>query len=821
MGFIGRAREKELADRSLDASEPSASIFLGKRGIGKSAFLRDIGRRHPDSTLLAVNRSERIWPYSGLSAFAHALGGQRATAIDRVTTASSEWTDFRVADETSRVLHATSGTHQILLIDDLDEMDAASSLALAYVFGRLPGTGLRVIASATRIDGRHPFWSLPQIRLAPLTHAESVEVASATLGPSTARGVLHIVAASTGGNPSAIRRVRLAPHEQAGESPVPLPLRLRAEVPPRPEEELSIDRRNPTVHRLLTLLALAPETAREAVTGLLPDGASLVDDLLDAGILTSHAGMIRVADPLDRISLYRSLDARERLSGHEELQRAHSGSSPRLEQWHRSFAETSDESAGLLESAAHYVVGGDAAAAVEFAEQALTRAGTVAGRDRALVRLGEALCDEGYFALAELYLARATSLDDEDVSVLARIVSLRVADALDGVVDDAIVDSYVASSAEIDAVGCVRLLEEVARIRIRRREYPRARARLVAARSLASGSLSLEHRLMNAIIDPHTSNASTGLRFADLATDPTEPDAVVDLTAPELALLIRFLTMTERYGLARRRAAFHLERMDRLAPFWEEFIRRLLVENEFRAGDTPGAKDALTAWERSALSELKTDAARHLSAIGARAVQPDVDVEHLEEMIAEGRALCLREHNAALPPFFDVLDARCALASGRLDDAVELFRDAMSDVHAPEDPAVMRCASDLVEALCTLGRTDEALEALGRFEADVERYPSRWAERAVARARAVCARSTDGTRSEGAAVSKGGTVVPLSCLTDDEREVAQLVHRGLRNREIAAQLFVSTRTVELRLTRIYRKLEVRSRSHLASVLVNE
>jgi len=47
-----------------------------------------------------------------------------------------------------------------------------------------------------------------------------------------------------------------------------------------------------------------------------------------------------------------------------------------------------------------------------------------------------------------------------------------------------------------------------------------------------------------------------------------------------------------------------------------------------------------------------------------------------------------------------------------------------------------------------------------------------------------------------------------------------LVEKGLRNREIAASLFLSLRTVELRLTGIYRKLGVTSRAHLIARLHN-
>jgi DNA-binding CsgD family transcriptional regulator len=51
-------------------------------------------------------------------------------------------------------------------------------------------------------------------------------------------------------------------------------------------------------------------------------------------------------------------------------------------------------------------------------------------------------------------------------------------------------------------------------------------------------------------------------------------------------------------------------------------------------------------------------------------------------------------------------------------------------------------------------------------------------------------------------------------LTASEHQVASLAVRGLQNREIAGRLFMSVKTVEAHLTRIYRKLEVRTRVEL-------
>jgi DNA-binding CsgD family transcriptional regulator/tetratricopeptide (TPR) repeat protein len=57
-------------------------------------------------------------------------------------------------------------------------------------------------------------------------------------------------------------------------------------------------------------------------------------------------------------------------------------------------------------------------------------------------------------------------------------------------------------------------------------------------------------------------------------------------------------------------------------------------------------------------------------------------------------------------------------------------------------------------------------------------------------------------------------------LTASERRVAELIASGRTNREVAAQLFMSPKTVEAKLARIYRKLGVHSRAQLGVQLAD-
>lgn len=90
---------------------------------------------------------------------------------------------------------------------------------------------------------------------------------------------------------------------------------------------------------------------------------------------------------------------------------------------------------------------------------------------------------------------------------------------------------------------------------------------------------------------------------------------------------------------------------------------------------------------------------------------------------------------------------------------------------------------------------DEAVAIFGRLGAVL------WASRA----RDELARIPGRRRSE------------TDALTATEERIAALVARGRSNREVAAELFLSVKTVEVTLTRVYGKLGVRSRAELAAV----
>jgi ATP/maltotriose-dependent transcriptional regulator MalT len=149
--------------------------------------------------------------------------------------------------------------------------------------------------------------------------------------------------------------------------------------------------------------------------------------------------------------------------------------------------------------------------------------------------------------------------------------------------------------------------------------------------------------------------------------------------------------------------------------------------------------------------------------------------------------------------------ARChgllAAAEGNLEAAFSAFERSLDDA-APfplERARTLLCLGTVRRRAQQKRSARDALEqALAVFE---ELGARLWAEKARAELRRISGRRA--TSDE---------------LTETERRVAELAAKGRTNKEIAAELYLGVSTVEGHLSRVYRKLGIRSRTELTSRL---
>jgi DNA-binding NarL/FixJ family response regulator len=153
-----------------------------------------------------------------------------------------------------------------------------------------------------------------------------------------------------------------------------------------------------------------------------------------------------------------------------------------------------------------------------------------------------------------------------------------------------------------------------------------------------------------------------------------------------------------------------------------------------------------------------------------------------------------------------VARAEIALAAGDAETAAGLALEAAAEQERRRsmlDALPSRiCAG---RALAALGRRDEAEAELRRVAEEAERREAwRFRDEAASELRRL------GVRLKAAA-GRGGDE-----LTEREREIAALVAEGRSNKQVAAALFLSEKTIEHHLSRVYGKLGVRSRTELAA-----
>ncbi|PZG16141.1 ATP-binding protein [Nonomuraea aridisoli] len=762
----------------------------------------------------------------------------------------------------------------VCVVDDFQWVDRASADALLFAARRL---GTERIAMLLAVRGDLPVKGVPSLEVGGLPEPAAAELLDA--GATIAAGVKQRLVALTAGNPLALRETvrRLSPAQLDGREPLPDPLpggsRLFGEqVTALPDE----------ARQVALLAALDGDLGLVSrAAARLGVGREALDELEAAGLARVTGASVRFRHPLVRSAVYESATPAVRRDAHAMLaavadegagERAEGGAEGDRRAWHLAAAALGPDEAvaGALARAAARARDcggyGDSATALtraaELTPDPLIRAARL--KDAAVAAwLG------GLPGRAESLLAEAREHAGNDAALGTEIAQLRgrlelnsgsAAEAVRVLSAGGSLGMLADASEAASYVGDTAAMIEIGR---RAEAYPEGFLRDVVAGigaalsgrddgpELLRRALARTGELREAAEFLWATAAASYLGEADLSAELAARAgrvARVSGMTGQLPVVLEFVATAERIAgrpaesraiseegleLAREAGyantvAAHLANLAVCAALRgeEETCRRHAQEAlAIALPHRVGLRASVAAYALGMLDlGLGRYAAAHdrftaLVAAGPGAGHPTTvwrsTPDRIEAAVGAGdlesarTALQAYEQWSAHAATAEsrALLARCrALVSPSEEDAQEGFAEALR-LHANPYEAA-RTGLLLGERLRRAHRPAEARPHLrAALEAFRQAGAEPWARRAHAELRAA------GESGEAPAGSA------LDALTPQELRIAGLVADGLSSKEIAARLFLSPRTVEYHLYKIYPKLGIGTRTELARLVV--
>ncbi|WP_255769388.1 helix-turn-helix transcriptional regulator [Pseudarthrobacter sulfonivorans] len=878
MSLIGRSKELDRILAVIRGPKESALTVVGRRGTGKSALLSEIPRLSEHRTVfLRASASESDWPLSGLTALLNGIDdpvlGRFADELLRDAVGAMDVAG--VATILLNGLHQRSSSRTIVVIDDADQLDPSSQAVIGFLARRLTGTDIAIVASIREDVPDSPFGSLPALQLKALNYNDTVRMLEAIPARQSATTAVHAVAAATQGNPLAAVELYTCLLERHAEGKYALPIPLPCKGSFESEFAATVGALSPAARQALDLMSLSCRSdiaTLEKVHGELWSG---MDELLANGMVSRSGPYLRIQDQLLRGYVFAAMSPSVRTAAHRALAEAASENDPYARRWHLSFSALERQTPfGLLRFAVDLIRAGEVPFAVEYIERALTINPWEAETAARLTTVAELLFNRGEFVYAKRYLDWARRVTRNPALIL-RLTGLAfgIQFIQGAAVRSSMVLRLVKEFGQHDPAYAATLLSVSSLHYAERWELDDAVSLLDHTdgfRDSASTECLAVADRAKLLIEAIRGKSEHLGRKHDAGG-----------TVPSLLVQGRALTYAEHYELAREAFAMVRSSSGASNINWRETAEYLAVDNEVRAGNVRtairliedleltepetkyhrGMRHIFRVWRAhslgdEALAQLYVADAHHFSGadshpaitaqlaacqghfalmrgnlaescaqlsraaeIGMRFANPTLlrcEADLVEVLVRLGRhreatqALYRLESRAVglRSPWLlmAVARSRAMLADG--EQSLQLFNQAL-EARNGHDSLLERARTLLcyAERLGALGRLRDARDGLLRAKVMFdEAGADAWTQHVDS---LLLDERTEPPRAAGNPA--------LLMLADHERALAQMVARGMRNKEIAASLFVSIRTVEVRLTAIYRKLGVESRAQLTAL----
>lgn len=851
---VGRALATGAATEALTDERGHGVLVLGAGGLGKTHLARRVAEAHAAAT-------------GALVVPLHAAAGRSTVPLDALEPllggidAGRSWTRSGLAERLAEILaERGAGRPVVLLVDDAQHLDESSAACLAAVARAGFATLLATARTTVDLD---PTWSalwkegvVERVDLTPLTADDVRDLLVQVLGGDVRRDVVHGLWTQTGGNPFHLREALFDALDSGWLqvrggvwSPVGSPRAGRRLVDLVGAELAGLDDAERTVVETVALTEPIPTRRLAAAV----DGGAL-DRLVERGLVVLDRGF-RDRNGFGQVArLVHPLYADAVLEAVPPGRRRHLFESMAADDWGHGVPQPLP---GLLRSVLLALDVGlappvpallDAASAAGMLEddllpiQAATAALAQLGPD-ALERV-DALVLRADAQRARLEIVLAAQDLDEALGLLDRLDPHQVG----------YVDRYRAALTaratlrfhnEADLVGAMALFDEG----IERFEQL-ADAGVVVDRPDWFRDQRLNQLGFAGFFPEHA--AEFVARQADPALDPRNRIVITMVTCFGLAQQGHLEEASARVLAALDLAAAHVDQL----PWAPSELRATWFCLCWWAGDLDGV-DTILGLDPDAAPRPRIDQAidqvgegivaglhgrwrdalAHCRAATARFEERDqtgylpfVLAQHAKAAVAAGESAEARTIRARLA-------SAAAGATGMFEGRVRLDHLAGS-VGLGEPTAV-------AEATALAGWARERDYALVELEAlhllvvadpaapDRESHADRITELRARVDGVVARRLADHALAllDGdAALAAGhladlvghGVWVPLVVRRDDlsrrEREIAELAATGMRSREIAERLYLSPRTVDTHLARVFRKLGINRRSDLAGAL---